>query len=248
MASIIAFQAKTRKRRQSTWVQNSLLNMNGFYAEARYTPGDPIRVQLRQGDSEVLSESVIRSQPELDKVLSLSDLASGIRLYYQIRGTVRERWLWLWGAEWSDRQTELFELLQQRVADNLLREWVFEEEARVIYQDEDYLFSAATHCDWMTYPAFAAQLPNDWTSSFFMAVRNGKTAYRLWLKRQEQEAEARRQEALRNPPQPPAEDDEFDLEAFIVERTKRYEAAMAEFEQKGLLQEPVRLGSPVKAV
>lgn len=246
MGTVIAFKAKTAsKRKKMEWVTTSLINMNGFYAPSRYAPGDPIRVQLRLGGSIVLDERTLHTEAELAELLTsygvqLSDEA---RLYYLIRGTVRERWLWLWGADWYDNVPEIFQLLQQRFGANSLQEWVFEEEARVIFDnDMDYLFSAATRCDWLTYPAYAAQMPAEYTYPFLMAVRNGKAAYQLWLKREAEEAEERRQEALRNPPEPNLD---WDLEACKAEVNARHEAHMAYLIENGLLQKPVLLGVPV---
>lgn len=243
MGNVVAFQKKVAKRKKMEWVTTSLLNLNGCYAESQYSPGDPIRVQLRQGDTQVLVEAVIHSQAELDELLDQHavSLATEARLYYLIRGTVRERWLWLWGADWCESQAEVFKLLQQRFSDNARQEWVFEEEARVIFNNSrNYVLRASTNCDLLSNPAYAAQQPAELTQPFLMAVRNGKVAYQLWLKREEREAEERRQEALRNPPSPPVE--EFDLEACIAERTKRYEAHMAYLIENELLQEPVPLG------
>lgn len=142
---------------------------------AQYREGDPIPVQLRR-EGIILRETEIRTLADYQTLRADVKPAPEIQLYYRITGTIRFRWLWLWGEDWESSPEAAFKLLQDRFGRNMREEWMSERRARGIFKDESIVYCSFIPCDWATFPDSFPYSPK--AKRFRMAVLNGKAAFK----------------------------------------------------------------------
>jgi len=233
---------------------------------ALYSPGDAIPVQLRQGETEVLVETEIRTLEDYQTLRQQYPAAPEVKLYYRVTGTIRFRWLWLWGEDWEPTAEQAFGLLQQRFGRNLREEWMSERHARSM-DDESSVYCSFIPCDWATFPESFPYSPH--AKRFRMAVINGKAAFKALAEHERRLEEERQghviklnlldpedwlrfQELYEHPDYHALLDVDltdslaFDrYRAYLEEKVKQEEEARAKGELPPLAPVPPRPGQPV---
>lgn len=144
----------------------------------QYQNTEVINLRFLDKEGDIVWGGSITSKEGLDELISQYPL-SHFRIFYEVKGAVRARYLWLWGADWPSNIPRIFELLTERLLGNLLCEW----RAELWCPYKNDVLTSYVACDELTYPE-KYSAPR--SRRLQMAVRNGEKSYQAYEKRQQE--------------------------------------------------------------